>query len=454
MKKTVLIFCIIFACVSAKAQYKYSVRAMGYGGKILAMGDKHTETLTKPRNAFVLGGEIAFELKPTGKHQWEQFWNFPTLGMGLVGLDFGNQKMLGQAFAVYPYLLVPVVDRRFFQLNYKVGAGLSFFTKYYGNTPHREGTLDGINGESYGANAIIGSLVNIYLNTGFNFEFPINDQFSVTADLGYSHMSNGSIITPNKGFNILYGQIGAKYNFKNCPECRRLVKNPAYGLPYDFIANIGMAGGLRQLYYKDKKMFFVGDFHIGMTAPITNWYGIGGGLDLFFDCAFNKRDILDNSFRSKSFTRYYLPENKASNKTRFGISLNNEFILGKITAILDLGIYLYNPLKNFEPGGEVVKRPDNKPFNKGIFYKYNIDDEDGWNYFRLGLRYRVWDNLFVSVNLKTHLQKAEMVTFGIGYYLPFAQSDKHASIKKEKKKHYLYHFNQKEAPAFSTPWKD
>ena len=452
MKKTVLIFCVIFAAVSANAQYKYSIRAMGYGGSILSLGDKHTETLTEKMNSFAIGGEIDFEFRPRGKQQWQQFWKFPTLGIGLVGLDFGNQKMLGQAFAVYPYLLVPMVKRSVFEMNFKFGAGMSFFTKYYKNTPHLPNSLHREYEGDFGANAIIGSVVNIYLNAGLNMEFPVSDEFSITADFGYSHLSNGSIATPNKGFNILYGEIGAKYSFTKCPECRKLVKNSAYEIPYDFIGILGISGGFRELYYRDEKKFFVGAIHAGITAPLTKWYGLGGGFDLFYDGAFNKRDISDGSFKSKSFTRYYLPENKISNKIRFGISLNNEFIIGKITAILDWGFYIYNPLKNFEFGGDIVKNRDKKPFKKGLFYKYNIEDEDGWNYFRLGVRYRVWDNLFVSVDVKTHLQKAEMLTFGIGYYLPIARAGKYASMKKEKKNYYFYHFDQKEAPAFATPW--
>ena len=456
MKKTFLILIILFAFVSVNAQYRYSVRAMGYGGMVVAMGDKHTETLTKRQKGFVFGGEIDFEFKPTGKQKWQHFWRFPTLGLGVVGIDLGNPKMLGQAIAVYPYLLVPVVDTRYFMMNYKVGAGVSFITKYYGNTPHGENTLHGINGEPYQANAVIGSLLNIYLNTGFNFEFPINDQFSITADLGYSHMSNGSVITPNKGFNILYAQVGAKYSFINCPECKNLVKNPAYELPYDFMMNIGVSGGVRQLYYQDKKFFFVGDLHIGMTAPLAKWYALGGGFDFFADGAFNQRYLPESNKFKNSFHRYYTPENKLENKFCFGISINNEFIIGRFTGIFDWGIYLYNPLKNLQPGDDVVKNKDKNgnivPFKKGIFYKYNIDNEDGWNYFRLGLRYRVWDNLFVSVNLKTHLQKAEMITFGIGYYLPFARAGKHATMKKELKNYYFYRFGKKEKTDFPTPW--
>ena len=440
MKKPVFsVLCLIFIAFSANAQYKYSVRAMGYGGKILPLSKNLELTAT----GFVWGGEVAFEFQPTGKYQWEQFWNFPTIGVGLVGLDLGNPKILGQAFAVYPYLLVPAVHRRHFQLNYKIGIGTSFITK----TWKRCDTENGVNAPT--ANSAIGSIMNIYLNTGFNFQFPINDLFAITADLGYSHMSNGSFITPNTGFNILYGQIGAKYSFEKCHECR-FVKNPAFELPYDFMVNIGVSAGVRQLYYKENKYYPVGAANIGITAPIGNWYALGGSFDFFFDGAFNQK--YENDWLH-SFERYYLTENRTENQMRFGVSINNEFIIGRLTGIFDWGIYLYNPLKNFENGHDIVMYNDKKPYNKGIFYKYNIEKEDGWNYFRIGLRYRFWDNLFVSVNLKTHLQKAEMITFGVGYYLPFAQAGKYATMTKKAKSYNFYSFRKKAAPDFPTPWK-
>ena len=48
-----------------------------------------------------------------------------------------------------------------------------------------------------------------------------------------------------------------------------------------------------------------------------------------------------------------------------------------------------------------------------------VEKEDGWNYFRLLLKCRIVDNLFVSASLKTHLQKAEFFDIGFGYTFRF-----------------------------------
>ena len=121
---------------------------------------------------------------------------------------------------------------------------------------------------------------------------------------------------------------------------------------------------------------------------------MGGGFDAFYDGVFNP---------NTRFGRYIL-DDKIANLFRVAVGVNNEFRIGRITAILDWGIYLYDPIRlayKDENGNKYEKRP--------MLYKYNIDKEDGWNYFRLGVRCRVWDNLYVQTAVKTHLSKAEMV---------------------------------------------
>ncbi|MDR1544193.1 MAG: acyloxyacyl hydrolase [Prevotellaceae bacterium] len=438
--RLIFISVFLFFLTNTFAQYKYSVRGQFYGGKIVPLS-KNLELTAK---GAVMGGEIDFEFQSTGEKQWEHIWNFPTLGIGFLGVDLGNPQILGQAFAIYPYLLVPVAKSGIFNLNLKFGAGMSFFTK----TWNRCDTILGINAPT--ANSTIGSVANIYLNAGANFEFFVTENWSITADLGYSHMSNGSILTPNQGLNILYGQLGAKHYFSKAYHTN-FYKNPAYELPYDFCANITVSGGLRELYYSENKIYPVGSVHAGLTFKVANWYALGFGADAFYDGVFDKRPHVlgeANQPNPPVFQRYKIDEDNIANKFRGGISINNEFIIGKVTALFDWGIYVYDPIRNAYPA------PHSKYGNKRpMFYSYDIEKEDGWNYFRLGIRYRIWDNIFVSAAVKTHLQKAEMIEFGVGYLLPFAKNNKYGSTKRDPKGYYLYHFTQKEATEYPTIWK-
>jgi hypothetical protein len=50
-----------------------------------------------------------------------------------------------------------------------------------------------------------------------------------------------------------------------------------------------------------------------------------------------------------------------------------------------------------------------------MIYKYDIEKEDGWFYTRASLQFSVTNNVFLSIGLKTHLQKAEFIECGVGY---------------------------------------
>jgi hypothetical protein len=101
------------------------------------------------------------------------------------------------------------------------------------------------------------------------------------------------------------------------------------------------------------------------------------------------------------------------NKLRVGVSFQPELVFGRLQAGIHFGIYVYNPLKNLEPYTDA----ENGLLTKPLIYKYNIDEEDGWFYTRAALKYSITKNVFLSLGLKTHLQKAEFIEWGIGWRL-------------------------------------
>lgn len=385
----------------------FALKAAAYGGYILPMSENLKLVAKNP----VVGGEVAAEFPAMGNYAWQRYWRMPTVGVAFAGMDLGNKAILGQAFALYPYLLAPLVKTERFEWSWKVGAGLGFFTKTWYDCD----TLSGVKAAT--ANASIGSVLNAYIATGMNFEFPIKRGASITADIGYVHMSNGSTRQPNSGVNILHAQVGAKYTFEACRHCKKPLA-AVERFPYEWSMTVEAAGGVREQYYKDHKRYAVGTLQIGMTANVTDRYAIGGALHAFFDGAFVQQGTRgDESYRQHTvYNRYFIPNEDAANKFRAGMALSNEFFVGRVAAYLQWGVYVYDPLRNANPEPHAKHN-----YNRPMFYTYDIDKEDGWNYFRLGLRCRVWDNLFVSASIKTHLHKAEMLTFGIGYQIPFVR---------------------------------
>lgn len=394
--KHFILFFIMIACsVHGQTFKNYSIKLQGIYGNILPH-DTHVKALIAGP---VSGTEVSVEFQTMNEKPWYQFNNFPVIGVGAVWLNLGNPNMLGDAFAIYPYVCLPILRTNFLKLNLKGGTGASYLTKTYYNT-----NLDA-NGvvlpSLTGTNGAIGSNLNVYFSGGANLEIPILKGVSFTADYTWNHMSNGSAVAPNSGLNLLNGFAGFKYtpNYKNFNSP---VKQTLSNIPRKLSFELIVSGGFRQLYYKDNQTFPIGSMVFSAYRPMTNFYRMGLGIDAFYDGAFDG---------NSKFERYYITSNELKNKVRIGASWQHELMFGKITAGFDFGLYLYDPLKNTSPYNDAKAGLVNKP----LIYPYNIDNEDGWFYTRATLKYALNQHLFISLGLKTHLQKAEFIEWGLGY---------------------------------------
>ena len=60
-------------------------------------------------------------------------------------------------------------------------------------------------------------------------------------------------------------------------------------------------------------------------------------------------------------------------KFRAGVSLANQFMVGRVTGIFDVGSYLYDPLRD--------AYPDPHPshgYRRAMVYAYDVKAEAGW----------------------------------------------------------------------------
>ncbi len=398
MKVFHFIFLIFFTTTIITAQTKdqYSIKVQGIYGQILPH-DKHVKALI---NDPIVGTELSIEFQTMGEKSWYQFQNFPTIGIGAVWLNLGNPEKLGSAFAAYPYISLPILRKRHFRLNIKGGMGASYLNKTYYNT--NKDSLGNLLPSLTGTNAAIGSKLNIYFSGGAAMEIPISKSLSLTADYTWNHVSNGSAVAPNSGINMLNSFVGLKY-FPNYKKFAFPEKKKIADFSRKFTYEMIVAGGFRQLYYKDNQTFPTASLVLAVYRPVSNFLRMGVGVDAFYDGAYGGH--------TTEFKRTYLKTNELKNKIRMGVSWQNELLLGRISAGFHFGVYLYNPLRNLEP----YKAAEVATLKKPIIYPYNIDEEDGWLYTRAALKYALNRHYFVSLGLKTHLQKAEFIEWGLGY---------------------------------------
>ena len=413
----------------SEGKFPFSIKAYPFRGTYLD-GGVHWEKFGR---AYPAGVNLGFELPSNQQYPWQQYLGNATVGVGLSWIDFGH-KMLGHGISLYPYILLDAIDSDYFQMRFKVAGGPSVVTEHW----YTQADQDPDNYYEPTVNTIFGCAINAYLNAGINLNVPITDYLALGGEFGFFHMSNGRTCMPNIGVNALYGSVGVTATF-NSEAKKAPVRFPDQ--PYGWAINISGAAGAQKAAIEDPKRFLISTLHAGAVYHVNNWYGIGLGLDVFYnggitkntgrslycdgtyDIDLNGDDEIDKTEDNVLCTT--CGDEKGvdytfAQKTRAALALNNEFKFGRVTAILDWGVYFYNPARNLyydyhkdNHGTVVPKRP--------LAYKtpHGAGGEEAPHYFRLGAKCRIWDNMYFQTTMKCHLHIAEFIEFGIGYQIPF-----------------------------------
>lgn len=418
------IICLFSTCIMQAVEMRY--RLSPTAGFIMKDGKVDGMLTGRP----VLGGKFAVEFLPTGKWKSLQELNNASFGIALDYFNLGNDDMMGQAFAPYIYLNIPLLRLPHFELGLRPGLGAAFVTKTYYNTiPDGHMYLDLVN-----SNRCVGSYTNAYFAEALYFDFPIKNGWRITASYAWHHLSNGSTKQPNSGYNMFIGEIGASYQpgfDRYHAPATRVPRGLYEGKRWD--VEISASGGFRQAYYRDQITVGTGSFQIAAHWRPWSIFKIGGGIDLFYDGYYNKLQNVDKSADNYShFMKTYLATQDVKNCFRLGISLQPEFVFGNFSAGFHFGVYVFNPIGELEPYGFAEARVADPSIKKhGLFYSYSYTDEsgkrysildagthmDGWLYTRILFKYRCTQHLFVQLGLKAHLTKAEFIDAGLGIAL-------------------------------------
>lgn len=342
------------------------------------------------------GLNFGIEFPSSRQRPWQQYLNDPTVGIGLSYLNLGNDTM-GEGLAMYPYIRINGLRTEHMNATLKVAAGLVVVNGHYKETLNQPIP-----------NKTFGSALNSYLSAGLNFDFPITSSVAINTELGFYHISNGRTVEPNKGVNVLYGGLGLIATMNQAHDQEKTPERFP-DLPYKWSLNITAAAGAHNAALEDPKKFFVSTFHVGAVYSLKSWYAIGPGLDVFFNDAVTSETARELYCKDHIYTNVQ--------KVKVGLSIDNEVKFGDVTAMVDWGLYVVNPSRNYYFDDHKIYGHDHK-----LPLLYNTEgpsSQEACHYIRFGLKYRVWDNLYLQALAKTHLHVCEYIEFGVGYQIPF-----------------------------------
>lgn len=131
--------------------------------------------------------DIGLEALDTVNH-YTSHYNFPQYGISLSMTQLGNDSALGKEFSITPFFVYNPFRNHQKGLYFRVGLGLSYFTKFF-------------NGETNSANEAVGSSFTWAFHGIISKPLLSVPHFSLNLNLAYYHASNGHTQLPNFGLN-------------------------------------------------------------------------------------------------------------------------------------------------------------------------------------------------------------------------------------------------------------
>jgi hypothetical protein len=174
-------------------RYISGFSAQLHGGEILI----HSKKMSHFTSALTGSAEVSYLWQTTEANDWRSFYGYPVIGVSAMVTNFGNNRMLGQAYAFFPHLQFSLVERKYLNLKLRFGTGMGYINQPFDKV---ENSL----------NTAIGSHWNNVIFLEMRQHWSIHPQWNLYSGLSFTHYSNAAFATPNLGINIPSVVVGVQ----------------------------------------------------------------------------------------------------------------------------------------------------------------------------------------------------------------------------------------------------
>ncbi len=342
----------------------WSLQTSPHGGFMIP----HREQMKHLIQGHSFGMNLTLARQVTGKSYWHYAYNLPEQGFDFSFINTGNMRQLGVQLSGSFLLNLPLrkkttkdhitsADRRFMHW-LGIGIGMGYATRSWDlETNHQS--------------AVLGSPGNIALTLQYSARIVSFSSGEIRSGIRVSHLSNGSFQLPNLGTNNAAVFIGYVARKKSTVQAKALAKPDIETWRISW----SVCGGLKEIPPPtDRKHPVVTSSLLG-EKRLTYKSSAGIGLDL-----------LNNTSLAELMEQRNEGDIPASRALQIGAILSYTLHFNDFELKMQQGFYLLD--------------------------RWKID---GALYHRFGLRYRISENWFTQLTLKTHFAKADYGEFGFGY---------------------------------------
>ena len=346
------------------AQPGLGIEVNALAGKVI----KHEAKFTLPIPSLTTGADVNMVWHTYGRQPWQQRRHYPRLGLAVAMVDYGIPSVYGTVYGIYPNITLPLANGNP-EWTVRIGNGIGYVTNKYSRT----GTVNTVN-------VAIGASLNDFIMLRTDARYRINTHWSVNGGLFVSHISNGSVRKPNLGINVVGAGIGVSYYPATSVPARIATSLPTLSNRWLVQARYSMS--LVSAFVPGGPLHPV---YIGTLAMSRRWRSHN---KLFAGA--------DYSWHQSTYA--YLHNNglaqgqEVAQSGKAAIIAGNEFLLGRVGIITQLGVYVWH---------SYLRRED--VYQKVCLSYYMVQRERG-----------PFKELSVLVGVKSHLNVAEMGELGVG----------------------------------------
>jgi Lipid A 3-O-deacylase (PagL) len=338
-----------------------------FAGKVV----KHTVNFHLPVPDMTTGVDVNFLWKTYGKKEWHQRRRYPTLGLGVAYTNYGIDSVYGRCFSLYPNIVVPLISGKKLEWTLRIGDGIGYVTKAYSRV-HPFDTM----------NNAIGSKINDYASFMTDLRYHVNGHWDVQAGVNFSHISDASFHQPNLGVNLMGAHFGVRY-FPVSSSPKHLVHN-LKPLKNRWLFQFRLTLAFEEVSAPLGPLYPI---YLGTAYVSKRWISknkLFGGIDYSYHT--NIYSYLRNNIG------FVQPGTEAQHSYKGAVFLGNEFLLGKVGVVLQLGGYFHEA---FQKQGRIYEKLGGN--------LYLVQKEKG-----------PIKEFFLCAFLKAHLSVAELAEFGFG----------------------------------------
>jgi hypothetical protein len=332
-------------------------------------------SLANPQRSDAIGWAPGFTVeigrRTDGSKDWHELYNMPSYGFGISTVAFENHGELVRPIEAYTFFSWPfarLTNR--LDMTSDFGMGLSWNWMAAHADP--------------GTRTVLGSNLNARIDWGLYLRYVSTPRTVVYGGLDLTHRSNGGLVQPNQGINVLGPKVTVQYNFG--PDVTYRLDSrppPPFHPAWDVI--VAGTGGVKNVLESTSPMVRqdFGAFE-GTVAAQRHFYTFGrvaAGADVMYDGSTGAELGADG----------VLSRADSMQRLATGAYAEYEHIIGRFSAFADAGY--------------VVARTS--------------DTEDASRFYqRYGWRYQMNGRLFTTVAIRaTGGKKADAFEVGVGYRL-------------------------------------